>query len=153
MATRDELKALIDLLPDSRLEMVEKMLDRHIHPPAPKPEIENMRERSQDYRDRVLKQYRETRKPGTCGVALGSGFLSEHEGVPFGRQGFHYWDGKALVNQSLQSFDGYEIEIMERLSFSPDRTALICALELSGSGHMVRHEDAFPVVHRTGIDI
>lgn len=29
-----------------------------------------------------------------------------HEGTPFGRHSFVYWDDKALVHQTLQSFDG-----------------------------------------------
>ena len=40
MATRDELKTLIDGLPDSRLEMVRVMLEHQIHSPAPSQEIE-----------------------------------------------------------------------------------------------------------------
>jgi hypothetical protein len=34
MATRGELKALIDQLPQPRLEAVRKMLEHHVHPPA-----------------------------------------------------------------------------------------------------------------------
>ena len=37
MATRDELKALIDQLQESRLELVRVMLEHHVHPPQPKP--------------------------------------------------------------------------------------------------------------------
>jgi hypothetical protein len=144
MATREELKALIDQLPEPRWEMVRRMLEHHVHPPQPKPEIERMLQRSEDYREQVLQRFRQTRKPGTGGGGSGSGFFDEHEGVPFGRQGFHYWDNKALVYQSLQNFDGQEIEIMERVSLSPDRTTLVCSLEIASGGQTVRHEDAFP---------
>jgi hypothetical protein len=67
MATHDELKALIEQLPEPRLEMVRMMLEHHVHPPQPKPEIERMRQRSEDYREQVLERFRETRKPGTGG--------------------------------------------------------------------------------------
>jgi hypothetical protein len=144
MASRDELKALIDQLPENCLEMVRQMIEHEIHPPAPRPEIERMQQRSRNYRRLVEQRFRETRKPGTIGTMGGTGFSSMHEGVPFGRQGFHYWDDKALVHQSLQSFDGQEIEVMERLSFSPDRTKLLCVVELSSGGLMVRHEEEFP---------
>jgi hypothetical protein len=40
MATRDELKTLIDELPDSRLEVVRVMLEHQIRPPASEPEVE-----------------------------------------------------------------------------------------------------------------
>jgi hypothetical protein len=145
MPTREELKELIDRLPERSLEMVRMVVEHHIHPPEPRPAVEQMRERSKEYREKVMRRFSETRKPGTGGGATGSGFLGEHKGIPFGRQGFHYWDDKALVYQSLQHFDGQEIEIMQRLSFSTDRTALICSLEIASGGQTLRHEDAFPI--------
>ena len=145
MATRDELKALIDQLPESQLQMVQTMLNHQINPPPPNLDIERMQERSRNYRTMVEQRFHETGKPGTIRSMGGSGFSGMHESTSFGRHGFHYWDDKALVHQSLQSFDGEEIEVMERLSFSLDRATLICALELSSGGKTVRHEDAFPV--------
>ena len=100
------------------------MLEHHIHPSPPNPEIERMHQRSREYSSIVRRRFLETAKPGTIGTMGGTGHIGTHEGVPFGRQGFQYWDEKALVHQSLQSFDGQEIEVMERLSFSPDRTKL-----------------------------
>ena len=145
MATRDELKTLIDHLPDSSLETVRVMLGHQIHPPAPRPETERMEQRSSQYREQVLKRFRETAKPGTIGGGGGTGFLSEYKGIPFGRESFHYWDDKSLVHQALQHFDRQEIEIMERLSFSSDRTTLICAWEISSGGYTAHHEDVFPI--------
>jgi hypothetical protein len=110
------------------------MLEHHVHPPQPKPEIERMQRRSRDYSEQVLQRFHETRKSGTIRTGGGTGFFGEHEGVPFGRKGLHYWDDKALVHQSVQCFDGQEIEIMERLSFSPDRTKLVCSLEVASGG-------------------
>jgi len=103
-----------------------------------------MHQRGQDYRNKILQRFRETRRPGTLGTGGGTGFSDMHEGRPFGRHGMHYWDDKALVHQTLQTFDGHEIEVMERLSFSPDRTALICALEITSGGRTVRYQDLFP---------
>jgi hypothetical protein len=68
-----------------------------------------------------------------------------HEGTPYGRHEFSYWDEKALVQQTLQSFDGHEVEIMERFSISDDRTKLSCLLELSSGGRTVRHSEDFPI--------
>jgi len=42
MATREELKVLIDQLPEPRLEAVRKMLEHHVHPPPSRPEIKQM---------------------------------------------------------------------------------------------------------------
>ena len=49
------------------------------------------------------------------------------------------------MQQNLHSFDGQEIEIMERLSMSADRSKLVCSLELSSAGLTVEHSDEFPV--------
>jgi hypothetical protein len=124
MASRDDLKALIDQLPEPRLEMVRQMLERRVHPPPPRPEIENMQRRSREYKNLVEQRFRETRKPGTIGGMVGGGNMGTHEGTPFGRRSFSYWDKKALVHQTLQSFDGQELEIMERLSISHDHKKL-----------------------------
>jgi hypothetical protein len=54
MATRDELKALIDLLPEPRLEIVRNMLARHLHPPQRRPpEIEQLHRWSREYREEI----------------------------------------------------------------------------------------------------
>ena len=148
MVTRDELKALIDQLPEPRLEIVRNMLEHHVHPPQPQPEIEQMQRRSQEYKERVEQRFRETRKPGTVGGMAGGGSMGMDQGTPFGRQGFSYWDEKALVHQTLQSFDGQELEVMERLSLSPDRTTLSCVLELSSGGRTVNFTEEFPITKK-----
>ena len=147
MTSRDDLKALIDQLPEPQVERVQRMLEYHIHPPPARPEIERMRQRSRAYKDLVEQRFRETRKPGTIGAMTGGGHFGKHGGVSFGRQGFHYWDDKALVHQSLQNFDGQEIELMERLSFSPDRTKLRYSLEIASGGRTVNYTEEFPITN------
>jgi hypothetical protein len=115
MVTREELKALIDQLPEPEIEMVRQMLEQLIHPPPPPPpEVERMRQRSRAYKNLVDQRFQETHKPATIGGMGGSGLFGEHEGVPFGPNEFHCWDDKALVHQSLASFDGQEIELKPR---------------------------------------
>jgi hypothetical protein len=58
MATRDELKALIDQLPEPQLETVRNMLEHQVHPPPPRPEIERMQQRSREYKKRVEQRFR-----------------------------------------------------------------------------------------------
>jgi hypothetical protein len=145
VATRDEIKALIDQLPEARLEIVRTMLEHQVHPPQPRPEFEQMQRLAQEYKERVEQRFLETRKPGTVGGMTGGGSMRMHQGTPFGRHGFSYWDEKALVHQTLQSFDGQELEIMERLSLSPDRTKLSCVLEVSSGGRTVNFTEEFPI--------
>jgi hypothetical protein len=147
MPPREELKAPIDQLPESRLEVVRMMLEHQIHPRLPVPELERLRLRGEEYERLVKQRFHETRRPGTVSGLGGSGFREMHNGAPFRRDGFLYWDGDALINQTLQSFEGQEIETMQRLSISPDRKKLNCITELSSGGRRVRHEDEFPLSH------
>ncbi len=152
MVSRDDLKALIDQLPESRLEAVGMMLHHHLNPPPElaHPEIGRMRMRGQEFRKMVVQRFHETRKSRTISSGGGSGSLGVHEGTPYGRNGFSYWDEKAMIHQTLQAFDGQDIEIMERLEISPDRTKLYCVLEISSGSQMVHYENEFPVVlHRS----
>ena len=107
-----------------------------------------MQRRSQVYKERVEQRFRETGKPGTIGGMTGGGSMGMHHGTPFGRQGFSYWDEKVLIHHTVQSFDGQELEIMERLSLSPDRTKLSYALELSSGGHTVNFREEFPITKK-----
>jgi hypothetical protein len=146
MPTRDELKAMVDVLPQSSLERVHTMMKYQIEPPPPpSAEVARMRQRGQEYRKAVEQSFRENRRPGTIAGMAGGGSWGTREGTPFGRSSFHYWDGKALVQQTLQSFDSYEVELMERFSMSEDGTKLVCSVELSSGGRTVRHDEEFPV--------
>jgi hypothetical protein len=145
VTTRDELKALIDQLPDDRLESVRRLLDHNVNPRPPRPDVERIMRRGQEYRGLVMQRFRETRKSGTISLASGGGISGVHEGIPYGRHGFDYWDDKSLVHQTLQNFDVQEIEIMERMSLSEDRTELCYTIELASGGRTIRHEERFPV--------
>jgi hypothetical protein len=68
MSTREELKALIDQLPESRIASVKKLLEHSVNPRRPEPEIERMHQRSQEYRRLVEQRFRQTQKPGTLGA-------------------------------------------------------------------------------------
>jgi hypothetical protein len=147
MISREELKALIDQVPESSLETVKGMLEYQISPPPPEPDVDRMLERHEEYRRRVEEHFRKTRKPATLGGGVGGGgFARMHGDVAVGRYSFGYWDENAFVEQTLQSFDGQEIEIMERFSVSPDHTKLFCSLELSSGGHTKSHADEFPLL-------
>jgi hypothetical protein len=145
MPSRDDLKALIDQLPETRMEAVRRLLERHINRPTQNPQVEHSQRRVHEYRQQVLRQFEATRKPGTLGTGGGGGIFGIHEGRGFGSQSFHYWDDQALVFQSLLALDGQTVEFMERLSFSSDGTAFLCSLEVASGGHTVRHEDQFPI--------
>jgi hypothetical protein len=141
MPTREELKALIDQIPEDRLDLTARSLQRCVTPPPPPPppgspgswikpaptELTAMMRRSETYKKEVMRRFEESGSPGTLGV-----------GMPR----FQYWDHEALVSQELHYFDGRDVEIMVRLSVS-DEQSLCCAVEVSSGGKTVRHSDEF----------
>jgi hypothetical protein len=110
MAIRDELKLLSDQLPERRLEPVMQMLSHHVNPRIPDPEIMRVQREGQDYKKLVMERFHETRKPGTTSTGSGSWFSGMYEGTPSGLHSFSCWDEKALVHQTLRSFDGHRVE-------------------------------------------
>ena len=116
MGSHEELKVFIDHLPEARLEPVRMMLEQ-VHPRLPRPELDRIRRRGEEYQRLVEQRFRDTGRPGTVSGFRGAGFGDVHDGVPIGSHGFHYWDGDALVNQTLQSFSGRQTEIMQRCQF------------------------------------
>jgi hypothetical protein len=145
MSTREELKALIDQLPESRIASVKKLLEHSVNPRRPEPEIERMHQRSQEYRRLVEQRFRQTQKPGTLGAMQVGGVSFMHEGVGYADQSFDYWDGKARVIQTLHQFGRCAIEVMQRFSIAEDRKKLSCDVELSSGGRTVSHTEEFPI--------
>ena len=145
MPSREELKRLIDEMPEDRLGTVEAMLRYQLNPPETRPEVKMMMRRSEEYRDRVLQRFQQTGRPRTCGGGIGStDSFSEHEGMACGSHEVDYWDGRASVHQTLHYYDGHEIEIMRRLSIS-EGEKLRCEVELSSGGKTVQYSDEFPL--------
>ena len=110
----------------------------------PSPEIEHARQLTHEYKKMVERRFRETRKPGTISTLIGGGNVFPREGKAYGNHAFHYWDDRALVHQTLRVFEGQELEAMERISLSDDRTMLVYEQELSSGGLTKKHEERFP---------
>ena len=92
----------------------------------------------------VERRFHETRKPGTISALIGGGSVFPREGKAHSNHAFHYWDDKALVNQTLRVFEGQELESMERILLSNDRKMLVYEQELSSGGLTISHQERFP---------
>jgi len=144
MGIRDELHSLLDRLPEDQLQNARPFLAGLLRPRAPSPEIEHARQLTHEYKKMVERRFCETRRPGTISVLVGGGNMFPREGKEYGNHAFHYWDDKALVHQTLRVFEGQELEAMERISLSDDRTMLVYEQELSSGGLTKKHEERFP---------
>jgi hypothetical protein len=146
MSARDDLHALLDQLPEEMLQPSQVFLESLLRPRPPRPEIERSRDRGRSFRKLVEQRFQETRKPGTISAIVGGGSLFPKDGETYGRNAFHYWDGGALVHQTLQFFAGQELEIMERISRSEDGATLTYDQELSSGGRTLLHKAEFPFI-------
>ena len=147
MSTRNDLHQLINDLPEPSIPQARMMIERLLRPPAVRPEIERSRRELDEFRKRVERQFQATQKPSTISGMAGGGFVgtSPHGGA-FSNRSFHYWDGRAIVYQSLRGYSEQLIESMERLSVADGESALVYEIELTSGGKTVRHVEEFPRV-------
>jgi hypothetical protein len=146
MGTRDEIRSLLDQLPEDKLQSALTVLNALLKPHPQPPEAGRARERGRRFRKLVEQQFHSTRKAGTISAMAGGGGLFPKDGETYGRNAFHYRDDKALVHQTLQFFAGQELEIMERMSCSEDGTMLTYEQELSSGGRRLRNKAEFPFI-------
>lgn len=127
MISRDELKSLVDQLPESSLDYIESAMRHYIT------------RKVAEQRFHVSNEMEETGWGGGWGGNMPNG-------VRIAGQSFREFDNDTLVEWTLQFFDARELELTERLSLSSDRKKLLCSFTLSCGGRTVRHEDEFPAI-------
>lgn len=148
MSIRDEVRSLLDELPEGKLRTVRAFLDGQLRPRPVRAEHLQVRDQAQKFRMLVEQRFQETRKPGTISAMTGGGSLFPRDGETYGRNSFHYWDDKALVHQTLQFFAGQELEIMERFSRSDDGAKLVYEQETHSGGRTLRNRIEFPFISK-----
>lgn len=75
MASRDELKALIDQLSDETLDLASSNLESILHPPAPNPRIEQFRHRSEEFQKQLPERLKQLQAESDSSVPRGFGMV------------------------------------------------------------------------------
>ena len=75
MATREELKALIDELPEEKLGLASLNLESILHPPAPNPRIEQFIQRSEEFQKQLPERLKQLQAGGDPSVLRGFGMV------------------------------------------------------------------------------
>jgi hypothetical protein len=86
MATREELKALIDQLPDAKLDLVGLSLENILHPPAPDPRSQQFRQRSEEFQKQLPERLKQLQAGSDPGVVRGFGMVGGAGGFGSGRR-------------------------------------------------------------------
>jgi hypothetical protein len=150
MATREELKSLIDQLPEAKLDLVGLSLESILHPPAPNPRIEQFRQRSEEFQKQLperLKQLQAGGDPGVVrgfGMVGGAGGLGSERRQAHGQYSYSWQEERAHVIHRLILHAGHDIDIVERLETTVDERFLLYEQELYSGGRVVKRKEEFP---------
>jgi hypothetical protein len=151
MPTRDELKAIIDLMPPEKLDLVRMNLESILNPPVLAPEVEQMMRRAEEFTKQLqerLPQLQAGCKPETIRGFGGGGGFGSGPGLR-GGQGEHaysWWEGITYVTHKLMLHAGREVDSIQRLQLTEDESKLIFELEIYAEGRTVKWKEEFLVV-------
>jgi hypothetical protein len=155
MATRAELKALIDQLPEAKLDLVGSSLESILHPPAHNPRIEQFRQRSEEFQKQLPERLKQLQAGGDPSVARGFGMVGGTGGLGSGRRQAHgqysysWQEERARVTHRLILHAGHDIDIVERLEITVDERFLLYEQELNSGGRVVKRKEEFPTADPT----
>jgi len=148
MAPRDELKSLIDQIPEDKLKSVRMNLESILHPRPSNPVIEKMERRSEEIRKQLperLKQLQAGNRPGmSFGFIGGDSFAAGPAPHKGSGECAHTWrEGRAHVKHKLLFHEDREIDIVERLEITEDERTLVYEQEIFVEGRSVKRREEF----------
>jgi hypothetical protein len=149
MHTREELKTLIDQLPEEKLVLASLNLESILHPPAPNPRIEQFTQRSEEFQKQLperLKQLQAGGDPGVVrgfGMAGGTGAVGSGRRQAYGQYSYSWREKRAHVTHRLILHAGQDIDIVERLEITMDEKFLLYEQELYAGGRVVKRKEEF----------
>jgi len=144
MASRENLRELIDKVPEAALEAAERFL-RNIQswPPKPPIEVEKMRKRVEQRITRLREESTARQAGGLITSHITSThFMFDGDGAALGSTS----DGETLVNMEIRIFHGHRLELEERLRLSEDERWLLYSQQIKGpDGKEGRYDIQFAV--------
>jgi hypothetical protein len=150
MTTREELKALIDQLPEEKLNLAGLSLQSILHPPVPNPRIEQFKQRSEEFQKQLperLKQLQAGGDPSVVrgfGMVGGTGGLGSERRQAYGQYSYSWQEERAHVTHRLILHAGHEIDIVERLEITVDERFLLYEQKLYSGGRVLKRKEEFP---------
>jgi hypothetical protein len=147
--TRDQLKALIEQMPEDKLDLVRMNLESILHPLQPNPWIERIMRRSEEFRRELperLKRVQAGCKPEMIrGFSMGGGFGSMPGGRFDGEHMYSWQEDRTRVTHRMALYNSYEIDIVDRLQLTEDEKMLIYDQEIYVGDRAVKRREEFPL--------
>jgi hypothetical protein len=114
MASRDEVKALIDQLPDN-LNPARMNLESALHPPVPSPKVEQIMRRSEEFQKQLNSCKPDADPRRYAGFMLGRVRLRVGDARRPGEHAYSWWENITYVTHRMMLHAGRELDIVERL--------------------------------------
>jgi len=131
MQSREELRTLVDALPEGAIEAAHRTLSQlQIWPPAPPPGVEEMRQRMRQRMEERRREVMLRQRPGTIGGFGGSSNYDVDRGSA--SSSFSHWDDDTFVTETLRRHKGHEFTVIERVRV--DGRHVIYKHEITGPG-------------------
>src|SRR5512138_3841024 len=114
MPTREDLHKLVDSLPEGAIEAAQRTLSHlQIWPPAPPPDIQEMRQRMQQRMEERRQRGMQRQTPGMIGACGGGSNYDFDRGSA--SSSFSHWDDDTFVTETLRRHTGHEFTVVERV--------------------------------------
>ena len=131
MPTREELRTLVDSLPEGAIDSAHRVLSQlQVWPPTPPPGVEEMRQRMRQRMDERRREVMQRQRPGMIGGFGGSGNYDPDRGSA--SSSFSHWDDDTFVTETLRRHKGHEFTVIERVRV--DGRHVIYKHEITGPG-------------------
>ena len=141
MPTREELKSLIDHMPEAKLELVQVTLESILNPPRLDPQIEKLQEKmqrhSEEFREQLPERLKQLQAGNSPEIPRGFGFGT---GTDFC---YSWQENQVLVMHKSQLYGEHLIDIVDRLEMSDDQSTLIYDQEIYAGGRSVKRREEF----------
>ena len=147
MPTREELRRLIESLPDEAIPAAHMALTQlQTWPPPIPPELESRME-AMERRTRKRAEMLRSEHPHSFGGGGGTATFSTDPGSHVrSRESFTYSDGNDDVQESMIVHDGAEFTLIERIRHDATAGEVSFVIELTGpDGTAARHEHRYPL--------
>jgi hypothetical protein len=146
MATREELRQLVESLSDGAVDAAHQILTQlQIWPPTPPPAREEALERFRQNQQRMQERIQARMRPGECFAGLGGGTFSTGPGSKRrGRHHFGYRDGDESVEETHIVLDDCEFTLIERIRRDETAREVRFVIEVAGpDATTARHEHRY----------
>lgn len=140
MPTLEELKSIIEQMPETKFELVRVNLESILNPPRPDPLMEKMQRRAEEFQAELQERLKQVQAGMSPEIPRGFHGCGHASGCSYSWQ-----ENRVHVTHKSQLYGGHVIDTVDRMELSEDGTTLIYEQEIYAGGRSVRRKEVFPL--------